>query len=122
MKNTTLTGPQRQAIDALAAGASRAQAATIANRTERTLGRWFEDPAFADALSAITDQAIHDAGRRLATTLDRAVDTINELLADDETPAHVRLRAAQLAIDGAVRLTEFADLAERINRLEEKLL
>ena len=117
-----LTGPQRAALDALASGASRSQAAAIANRTERTLARWLDEPAFQSALSAVTDRAIADAARRLATTLSLAVDTIGDLLADDDTPAHVRLRAAQVAIDSAVKLRELTDLADRVAALEKKIL
>ena len=102
-----LTGPQRAALDALAGGATRDQAATVAKRTRRTVDRWLaDDPAFGEALNDVTGQAIADAARRLAVTLDLAVTAITDLLAGDDTPAHVRLRAAQLAIDGAVRLQE----------------
>ena len=122
MKKTTLTGPQRAAIDALAAGASRKQAAMAAKRSERTLARWIaDDQAFGHALNAIADQAIRDASRRLALTLDLAVSTIDGLLSDDDTPAHVRLRAAQVKVDAVVKLREFADLADRVAALEERL-
>lgn len=106
----------------MAAGASREQAATVAGRTRRTLDRWiFEDEAFGQALADVSDQAIGEASRRLAFTLGLAIDTIDSLMRSETAPAHIRLRAAGLAIDAALKLSEYADLVARVERLEGML-
>ena len=122
VKNTGhLTTPQRAALEALADGATKAQAATVANRTERTLRRWIsEDAAFADAMKASTDETVADAGRRLAALLSTAVDVLEEILQGDIS-AHIRLRAVDIAIGNFIKLRELGDLAERVAALEERL-
>ncbi|GAG12113.1 unnamed protein product, partial [marine sediment metagenome] len=98
------------------------QAATMAGRTERTLNRWIsEDALFADALKASTDASVADASRRLAALLEDAVTALYSLVKKQDTPDHVRLRAADTIISNLVRLREFDELEERIAALEERL-
>jgi len=117
-----LSTPQRAALQALADGASKQQAATIAGRTRRTLDRWIgEDPAFGAALKQATNAAVADASRRLAALLDDAIKAIAYVLKHPETANHTRLRAADAAINNLIRLREFDDLEQRISALEERL-
>lgn len=117
-----LTTPQRRALGALADGATRNQAALIANRTRRTLDRWIaDDNQFGDALKASTDAAVTDAGRRLAGLLELAITELGKLLSADDVPPHVRLRAIDGAVANLVRLREFDELEKRIAALEERI-
>jgi len=115
-----LTTAQRKALDALAYGATKEQAATIAGRTERTVNRWIhDDPEFTDALKVITDDAVSDASRRLASLLDNALDVLLLILNGPDAPDHVRLRAVDMVIGNLIKLRELGDLEERIAALEE---
>jgi hypothetical protein len=117
-----LTVPQRRAVEALASGATKQQAATIAGRTERTINKWLADfPVFADALRRASDMTVDNASRRLGAILDDAIDVIVEIMGDGDTSPHVRLRAAELAIGNLIKLREFGDLADRVTELEERL-
>jgi hypothetical protein len=117
-----LTTPQRKALEALASGATKGQASTIADRTERTINRWIsEDDRFADALRASTNASVEDASRRLAALLEDAVTALYWLVKKQDTPDHVRLRAADTIISNLVRLREFDELEQRITALEEGL-
>ena len=116
-----LSTSQRAALDALADGATKAQAATVAKRTRRTIDRWIsEDATFTDALKASTDATVADAGRRLAALLSTAVDVLEEILQGDIS-AHIRLRAVDIAIGNFIKLRELGDLADRVAALEDRL-
>lgn len=125
-KNVQNTGhlktAQRTALQALADGASKNQAATLADRTRRTLDRWIaDDPAFGDALKQATAAAVADANRRLAALLDEAIRALAYVLKHPETADHNRLRAADNVISNLIRLREFDELEQRITALEEHI-
>jgi len=124
VREKKLTGAQRAALDALASGASRDQAADAADRTRRTLDRWIDgDPAFQRALNEASEAAIADAARRLNGLLRHAVNAIAYVLQHpDEPGGHARLRAAQMTIDAAVKLRELTTIHERLARLEDRIL
>jgi hypothetical protein len=117
-----LTDAQRAALRALASGATKDQAATVANRTRRTIDRWLQDdPFFADALTASTDRAVDNAGRRLAALLDLAVDVLIDIMQRDDISPHIQLRSVDVAIGSLIKLREHGALADRVAALEEGL-
>jgi hypothetical protein len=117
-----LTTPQRKALQALAGGATKGQASTLAGRTVRTLNRWIQDePAFSDALKASTDASVDDAGRRLAALLDEAVNVLIDIMQRDDISPHIQLRAVDVAIGSLIKLREHGELSDRVATLEERL-
>lgn len=115
-----LTTPQRKALQALADGATKDQAATLAGRTERTINRWIaDDSAFNNALKASTDASVMNASRRLAALLDEAIDTLADILRRDDVADHIQLRSVDVAISNLVKLREHGDLADRVTALED---
>lgn len=110
------------ALEALLTGQSQQDAAASAGVDPRTLRRWSqEDEAFKEALEESTAIASTSAARRLAGTLDRAADVLQEILTDPTVPPQVRLRAANAAINHSLKLTEHIELEKRIAILERKL-
>jgi hypothetical protein len=117
-----LTDAKRAALRALASGATKDQAATVANRTRRTIDRWLQDdPVFVDALTASTDESVADAGRRLAALLDEAINVLIDIMHRVDVPYHVQLRAVDVAINSLIRLREHGALSDRVAALEEGL-
>jgi hypothetical protein len=117
-----LTTPQRRALDALTSGGSKAQAAIVAGRTERTVNRWLTDcPAFRQALDEATAAAVDDASQRLALLLGLATQRLQEILANPTTPSAVLLRAIDLAPSTYIRLRDHGNIEERITALEERI-
>lgn len=116
-----LTPEQQKALEALASGATKQQAAMIAGRTLRTLERWYHDPAFQAALREVTGAAVEDAARRTATTLNQALTVLLVLMGSKDAPPAVRLRAADLIIVHAVKMRELSELEERLTKLEVRL-
>ena len=122
MEDKRLSGKQQRALDALLDGANVQTAATLAGVNRKTLARWLaHDVTFWNAYQANSRASLQLAARRLTNRLDSAVDLLGEVMLDEEAPAGVRLRAAQLTLDGALRLLETADIVERLDKLEARL-
>lgn len=94
-----ITPKQLKAIDALLTSRTVSDAALAAGVALRTLQRWIgEDDTFQAALTAAQDQVIDAAGRRLLALQDTAIDTLSAVLLAEDTPAGVKVRAAELAL------------------------
>jgi hypothetical protein len=118
----TLSPEQRKAVEALAAGATKEMAAVAAGRTRRTLDRWLlEEPAFAQALRAATNEAVQDAARRLSGLLELVISAVASDIESGETSPRDNLRALDIVAKHAVKLRELEELEQRITALEERL-
>ena len=101
---------------ALAAGANATAAARRAGCSRRTVFRRLQDPHFCRAVGAARGQILSRATARLARTSTQAVDTLEKLL--DDGSAAVRRIAAKSLLDSLARLTDLAEVEERIAELE----
>jgi len=117
--NKTLSPAQRRALAALASGKGKSAAAVAAGVSERTLDRYFQDPAFCVALDGATSEAIRDAARGLLASLDTAVSTLKTIAENKNEAAGTRVRAAEKIISLGLELWTAHNLAERVKRLEE---
>ena len=117
-----VTGKQAKALAALLDGLNLQDAAAAAGVNRKTLRRWLDDDAeFWRAYHRSSGASLQLAARRLTGKLDGAVALLGEVMDDASAPAGVRLRAAQLVLDGALRLLEAADIETRLAALEEQL-
>lgn len=117
-----LSAKQHKALEALLSGATKGDAATAAGVTTRTLNRWLsEDVLFWDTLQGESQRAVFDATRRLTAAMDMAVTTMTAVMSDADAPAAVRLRAAQVSMETAVKLIEVTDILRRLEELETRL-
>jgi hypothetical protein len=118
-----LSAKQNKALEALLSGAAKGDAATVAGVTPRTLNRWInEDVLFWDTLQGESQKTVYEATRRLTAAMDTAVTVINEVMIDKATPAAIRLRAAQIVADTALKLIETSDILRRLDELETKVI
>ena len=106
------------AIEALADGATLADAAAAADVSLRTLRRWRADPMFAVELRQATAARFADASRVLAGGAERAARCLLVLVDDDDAPAHVRVSAATAVLRFTRESIELDDLCDRLARLE----
>jgi len=98
-QDSTLSPVQAQVVAALAAGASISAAAQAAGIHRSTIHNWLKAPAFSTEFDTSRQEytdSLRDQLRDLSTL---ALDTIRQLLENPETPASVRLRAAQLVLN-----------------------
>ncbi len=103
----------------LASGWSLRRASKEAGLPQTTGRRWASDPAFKRRVAAMRSEVIGAAVGKLAVIAAQAVETLQDLLASGVDP-ETRLRASRTVLDQLVQLGEFADLSERVERLEEK--
>lgn len=117
-----LTSKQKAAIAALLEGQTQGGAARAAGVARQTLGKWLNNPDFAQALREGSDGAIRAASARLAALTEAAVDSIEASMTQPTTPgASLRLRAADALLSHALRIREHADILERLSELERRL-
>ncbi len=121
MEDKRLTAKQVKALEALLDGQNVQTAAALAGVNRKTVARWLQDATFWTTYQVNSRASLELAARRLTGKLDAAVELLGAVMDDATAPAGVRLRAAQLALDGSLRLLEVADIQERITALEERL-
>jgi hypothetical protein len=116
-----LTHKQEKAIVSLLSTPTIAAAAAKCGIGERTLHRWCTEPTFAAAYTAARHDAVGQAVGRLQHATGIAVDALLDVL-DSEyapiAPAAVRVSAAKVIIEYALRFRELDELESRIAALE----
>jgi hypothetical protein len=108
------------AIAALLSESTQEAAAKKAGIAHRTLKNWLKIPEFAKTFRQARRDIVDRAIQLLQQTTVDAVNTLKDSMADDKPPA-VRLRAAQVILEQALRALELTDLAEEQRELREKL-
>ncbi len=121
MTTKQLSPKQKKAIQNLLNGRTKSQTAAAVGVTPRTLSRWLANPTFHAALTNATDHALANAAHRLTVTLDDAVATLAEIMADKDARDPDRLRAADLIIHRGLDLIQQKQLTERIAALEARI-
>ena len=105
-------------IAALAAGATKQEAARLAGVGERTLYRRLEDPDFRSRVDRARVELIHRTVGRLADASAVAVTTLRSLLEADRES--VRRGARRAILESGLKLRQSEELERRIAALEEQ--
>lgn len=109
---------RERALSALIESRTIAEAADRAGVSASTLYRYTSEPEFRGRLRAVSRTALAEASRRLSAESAEAVNVIAEIMTAPNTPAQVRLNAADRILQHAARLTERTDMLERLAELE----
>ena len=118
MTGTGKARKREQAIAALLATSTIAEAASAAGVSERTLRRWLAAPAFQADYRAAREQAVRIAVGRLQGLLSAATEALERAMTCGTSA--VEMRAAVAVIEHAFKGTDLIDLAERVATLESK--
>ena len=113
-----MTSKQEQALATLMVCPTR-KAAAAAGITERTLRGYFKNEEFRARYREQYAEVIEDAARQSQQSLQRALAVFSEVMDDPEEKNAVRLQAAHLAADYAMRLTEQADVMNELDKLRK---
>lgn len=93
-----------------ASGKSVIDAAKLAGVPESTAYRWFKQAHVQEALRQAKEHLLDDVKtkvtRHFESLVDKAMDAVEHCVEDEEVPAAVRLKAAQLVLDRAVPMTQ----------------
>ena len=109
-----MTTRQKLCIAKLATGASVVDVARELKISEKTVWEYYKQPAFRDAIDALTDTIIGDAAHQLTREFSEsgpaAIAKIREIIDDKSASKDVQHRAAVAIVDRLVKLVELRDL------------
>lgn len=78
-------------------------------------------PEFRQRLQQERQGKFEVANSKLTDNMGRAVDVLVEILEDANVSAGVRIRASQILLDITLKVTEQANIIQRLDSLEEQL-
>lgn len=118
ISDTNRSNRYNQAALALLSNSSIENAAFVTGVTTRTLQRYLIDPAFQAILHDMQQQVISQASMRLSAAAGMAVETLQNIMCDDDAPYGVRSRCADLILQSCLRYAELVSLGNRVKTLE----
>ena len=89
--------------------------------SRRTIYTRLSDPAFRAEYDARRKAALDGACDALRASLSAAITTVREIILDKKNAPQVRLNAAQIILQNAIRYGEQVELAEQVERLESMI-
>ena len=116
-----MTPKQQRALQALMLSPTVSAAVTQAKVGERTLRRWLADGEFRREYQERREQAVRHATGLLQAASFEAVEALRDVLRKPDASASAKVSAARAIIDLGLRGIELENLAERIERLENRV-
>lgn len=107
------------ALAALIEAPNLRAAAQACNVPERTLRRWMTESAFRQRYESMRRDLISNAWHGLQARLSEASTTVAALMNDKSVPPQVRLGAARIVLEFALRSCEQLDILPRLEALEQ---
>ena len=115
-----LSVKQAAAIEALLTCPTREQAAKQASIGRATLTRWLADKAFQRAYQQAKSETIDSILTALQSAAIKAVNTLNDVMDDNDAKPSERVSAAKAVLDNLLRSREQLDTGQRLRALEFK--
>jgi hypothetical protein len=109
---------QEEAVAALLTQRNLEEAARAVRIAPNTLLRWMKEPEFAAAYRDARRAAFGQAVARLQQGTSAAATTLLKTLIDPNTPASVRVRAAEAIFNHSAKAIEIEDIEARVTALE----
>jgi phage antirepressor YoqD-like protein len=116
-----LSAAQKRAVAALLTERDIRSAAVAAKVGESTLRRWLRDDLFMAELRKAENDVIDRVTRRMLQVQEASLAVVVSILANKETNANTRLRAAGMIFDNFVKLRELRNVEERLAAMETAL-
>jgi transposase-like protein len=110
---------QEEAIAALLTQRNVEEAARSIGVAPKTLLRWMQIPEFKAAYRDARRSAYGQAIARLQQGTSAAATTLLKVLIDPNTPASVKVRAAEAIFNHSSKAIEIEDIEARVRALEE---
>lgn len=114
-----LPGRQEKALSALLSNPSVREAAKASGMAERTLFRYLRDPTFSERVREARRGLMDNLQTRLQAKAEGAAKILSDIAEDEGKPASVRVAAARIIIESALKSHEQTELIERLNALEQ---
>jgi len=112
---------KEQAISALLEQPTIKEASDAVGIGETTLHRWLNNEHFQQEYRDARRQIVQQAITRIQQATGEAVQTLRDIMLDDDAHEGTRVRSANIILDKAIEGVEIEQLEERINDLEAVL-
>ena len=109
---------KEEAIAALLSQRSVEDAARVVGISTKTLLRWLQMPEFHTAYRQARRAAFGQSIARLQQGTAAAATTLLKTMIDSNTPASVKVRAAEAIFNHAAKAIEIEDIEARVSELE----
>ena len=119
MRKDAATRRQR-AIELAAQGLAPRDIAERIGMSDRTIRTYLSDPAAVAELRKVQEERLRALARRATALAEGALLVLWKVAKDDAQPAPARVAASRAILETTLRMTEVADLAERVSALEER--
>jgi hypothetical protein len=106
------------AIAALLTQRNVEEAASAVHISAKTLLRWMKEPEFDRAFREARRATFSQSVARLQQAAPAAVTTLLKTIIDTNTPASVRVRAAECILNHSIKAIELEDIEGRLADLE----
>ena len=111
---------RQQVLELAAQGLRPRELVEETGLSDRTVRRYLADPSVVAELRKVQDERLRALARRATTLAEGALAVLWQVAREDGQPAAARVAAAKAILDSTLRMTEVADLAERVSALEER--
>jgi transposase-like protein len=115
---TKFSRKMEEAVAALLTQRNVEEAARAVGIGPATLLRWMKVPEFQTAYREARRAAFSQSIARLQQGTSAAATTMLKLMIDPNTPASVRVRAAECIMNHAIKAIEIEDIEARVTELE----
>lgn len=115
-----LSRKKEQAIIALLEAPTVKEAAEMVKINPATLYKWMALPEFKEAYREARHRAMGEAIARLQQASSEAVDTLRDVMGDQEATPASRVTAARAVLELGMRGTEIEVIEVRLKQLEEQ--
>lgn len=115
-----LSRKKEQAIIALLEAPTVKEAAEVVGVNPATLYKWMAQPEFEEAYRKARHRAMGEAIARLQQASSEAVDTLRDVMGDQEATPASRVTAARAVLELGMRGTEIEVIEVRLKQLEEQ--
>jgi hypothetical protein len=114
-----LSAPKTRAVLALLSGANFQEASEASGVVVSTLWRWCREPDFKQALREGRLDLMEGAVGKIQQACSEAVETLQSVMKNEESPASSRVAAARCIIEMALNAVELQDIESRLTALEQ---
>lgn len=116
-----LSGKRHRAAMCLLLSGNATEAEASGGVGRRTLCRWIKEPQLKSMLVELEKEGLAATSRRLVGISEKALRTIDDILASESASEGLKLCAAFGILDHALKWREQIALEDRITALERKL-
>lgn len=117
-----MTNKQTRVLAALLTQLTKEKAAAAAVISVSTLKRYLSDSDFQAAYKTALSDLVADASSQARQSMEPALAALRQIVEDRGENAQARISAARSLLEFGLKLTEIADVLQRLDALEKNIM